>query len=95
MGSYSPAVLVKDAQRHSVRVLPVDVNESDRRCTVGDMPGWPAGDEHRPASCGRLGLTYVGDLRAEAIGRIVEERSRGGKFRSIGEFARRVQLQKK
>ena len=37
MGFYSPAVLVKDAQRHGVRVLPIDVNESDVCCTVFDV----------------------------------------------------------
>ena len=94
MGFYSPAVLVKDAQRHGVRVLPVDVNESDRRCTVSDMAGQSAEAVHRPASCVRLGLMYVGDLRADAVRRIVEERALGGEFRSIGEFARRVRLQK-
>ena len=94
MGFYSPAVLVKDAQRHGVRVLPIDVNESNRHCAVGDLPGPSAAAPHRPASCVRVGLTYVGDLRAEAAARIVEDRARGGKFRSIGEFARRVRLQK-
>ena len=34
MGFYSPAVLIKDAQRHGLRVLPVDVMESDWDCTV-------------------------------------------------------------
>jgi error-prone DNA polymerase len=34
MGFYSPAVLVKDAQRHGLRVLPVDVNISEYDCTV-------------------------------------------------------------
>ena len=82
MGSHSPAVPVKDAQGHGVRVLPVNVNESDRRCTVGDMPDVSAGSAHRPASCVRLGLTYVGDLRAEAAATIVEERSRGDRSRS-------------
>ena len=32
MGFYHPASLVKDAQRHGVRVLPMDVNFSDWRC---------------------------------------------------------------
>ena len=94
MGFYSPAVLVKDAQRHGVRVLAIDVNESDLRCTVGDLPGPSAGAVHRPASCVRLGLMYVRELRAEAAARIVEDRAGSGKFRSIGEFARRVRLQK-
>jgi error-prone DNA polymerase len=34
MGFYAPAILIKDAQRHGLRVLPVDVMESDWDCTV-------------------------------------------------------------
>ena len=41
MGFYSPAVLVKDAQRHGIRVRPIDVQFSDVRCKVED----PAGDK--------------------------------------------------
>ena len=94
MGFYSPAVLVKDAQRHRVRVLPIDVNESGQLCTAVDGPGRPAGAVPRSTPCVRLGLNYVGELRAEAARRIAEDRARGGKFRSIGEFARRVRLKK-
>src|SRR5437763_10657538 len=34
MGFYHPSTLVKDAQRHGVRVLPVDVTRSEWLCTV-------------------------------------------------------------
>ena len=34
MGFYSPATLVKDAQRHGVRVRPIDVNVSSVKCKV-------------------------------------------------------------
>ncbi len=34
MGFYTPAVLVKDAQRHGLRVKPIDVQVSDWPCTV-------------------------------------------------------------
>ena len=34
MGFYPPATLVRDAQRHGVEVLPIDVNLSDARCAV-------------------------------------------------------------
>jgi error-prone DNA polymerase len=34
MGFYSPAILIKDAQRHGLRVLPVDVLRSEWDCTV-------------------------------------------------------------
>lgn len=94
MGFYSPAVLVKDAQRHGVRVLPIDVNESGVRCTVGDKQAGGARPSSGAASRVRLGLMYVGALRAEAAARIAEERHCRGRFRSIGEFARRVRLQK-
>src|SRR5437773_5146853 len=34
MGFYSPATIVKDAQRHGLKVLPVDVMKSEGKCTV-------------------------------------------------------------
>jgi error-prone DNA polymerase len=34
MGFYSPATIVKDAQRHGLRLLPVDVTKSDWNCTL-------------------------------------------------------------
>ncbi len=34
MGFYSPAVLVKDAQRHGLRVRPIDVQRSEWLCTL-------------------------------------------------------------
>jgi error-prone DNA polymerase len=34
MGFYHPSILIKDAQRHGLRVLPVDVTKSDWPCTV-------------------------------------------------------------
>jgi error-prone DNA polymerase len=38
MGFYSPAILIKDAQRHGLRVLPVDVQISNWECTVESPP---------------------------------------------------------
>jgi len=38
MGFYSPATLVKDAQRHGLRLLPVDVTRSEWNCTVEPVP---------------------------------------------------------
>ncbi|PYM03577.1 MAG: error-prone DNA polymerase [Candidatus Rokuibacteriota bacterium] len=34
MGFYHPATLVKDAQRHGLRILPIDVTVSDWLCTI-------------------------------------------------------------
>src|SRR5205085_3219936 len=75
MGFYSPAVLVKDAQRHGLRVLPVDVNVSEWDCAV-------EGEEHFL----RLGLRYIRGLRADAGKRIAELKP----YRNVDELARRV-----
>jgi error-prone DNA polymerase len=57
MGFYHPAVLVKDAQRHGLRVLPIDVNRSEWDCTVEE-------------GCLRLGLLYARGVK-ERTGRAV------------------------
>ncbi len=75
MGFYSPAILIKDAQRHGLRVLPVDVMRSDWNCTL-------EGDGHAL----RLGLRYAKGLRAQAGQAIVAARP----FTSIHDLARRV-----
>ena len=77
MGFYSPSTLVKDAQRHGLRVLPVDVTVSDRLCTIEDRDG---------ALCLRLGLNYVKGLRKAVAEALVKERP----FLSIDELKRRV-----
>jgi error-prone DNA polymerase len=57
LGFYSPATLVKDAARHGVRVLPIDVQRS----------GWICRIEEGQV---RLGFRYVDGLREEAGARI-------------------------
>jgi error-prone DNA polymerase len=57
MGFYHPATLIKDAQRHDVKVLPVDVNKSGWKCR------WEEGGV-------RMGLRFVRGLRAESAARI-------------------------
>jgi error-prone DNA polymerase len=82
MGFYTPAVLVKDAQRHQLRVRPVDVQISQAVCTV----------EHEPdASLSlRLGLNYVRSLKASTAAQLVAARTAAGPFRSVEDVARRV-----
>jgi error-prone DNA polymerase len=41
MGFYPPATLVRDAQRHGVEVLPVDVNLSGAHCVIENVGGRP------------------------------------------------------
>jgi error-prone DNA polymerase len=82
MGFYSPAILIKDAQRHGLRVLPVDVTKSEWQCTL-DFPGpWPPA----PGPCLRLGLRYARGLREEAARAILRVRP----FSSIDDLAFRV-----
>src|SRR3989441_2169344 len=68
MGFYSPATLVKDAQRHGMHARPIDVARSDWRCTVEDDCGFKVL---------RLGLQYVRGLREEAGRAIVRARADG------------------
>jgi error-prone DNA polymerase len=73
-------VLIKDAQRHGLRVLPVDVNISEWDCTI-------EAEEHHL----RLGLRFVRGLRAEAGLAVAAAKP----FSDVDDLARRVpQLRK-
>lgn len=85
MGFYSPATLVKDAQRHGQRFRPVDVLRSDYLCTV---------ETDGKAKYVRLGLNYVTGLNTATARKIEVERKRYP-FTSLRDFMRRVpELQK-
>jgi error-prone DNA polymerase len=85
MGFYSPATLVKDAQRHKQRFRPVDVLRSDYLCTV-EVEG--------KASYVRLGLKYVRGLNTATTRKIEQER-KDKPFTSLRDLVRRVpELQK-
>jgi error-prone DNA polymerase len=47
MGFYSPATIVKDAQRHGLKMLPVDVTKSEWMCTLEAVSGgqWQVANE--------------------------------------------------
>jgi len=82
MGFYSPAVLVKDAQRHGLRVKPIDVQVSDWFCTV----------EHETdgSLSLRMGLGYAKGLRKPAAESLLASRVLDGLFRSAEDLALRV-----
>jgi error-prone DNA polymerase len=84
MGFYHPFTLVKDAQRHGVRVLPVDVTRSQWNCSLE----YEAPDSLESV---RLGLRYVAGLRAAAGQRLVEERGRAP-FGSLADLVERAGL---
>ncbi len=81
MGFYSAAVLVKDAQRHGLRVKPVDVLLSDWNCTLER-------EADRTYSL-RLGLRYVRGMRHSVAAEIERVRALR-RFTNIEELARRV-----
>ncbi|MGE4608000.1 MAG: OB-fold nucleic acid binding domain-containing protein, partial [Myxococcota bacterium] len=87
MGFYSPATLVKDAQRHGVEVRPIDLAHSDWRCTLET----PRHASRQPPL--RLGLRYVDGLRKDT-GLAIEAARANEKFASVSDLARRVTLRK-
>ena len=66
MGFYMPAVIVKDAQRHKLRVKPIDVQISRWECTVEH--------EAEDVLCLRLGLMYVHGLKQSTAEALVQAR---------------------
>ena len=80
LGFYHPATLVKDAARHGVVAMPVEVTRSSWKCTIEIV-------DRRPAV--RMGLRYVTGLREEIALRIESERARR-QFDSIADLTTRV-----
>src|SRR5438067_13749703 len=81
MGFYTPATIVKDAQRHGVKIKPVCVKRSTWNCTV-------VSDDTI-----RLGFCVVSGLRQEHGETLERERARAP-FKSLDDFKRRVELTK-
>jgi len=90
MGFYSAATIVKDAQRHGLRVRPIEVLRSDWLCTIERSTNKDGQD----APGLRIGLRYVHGLRQAAGEALVRERQREF-FTGIDNLAKRVpELQK-
>ncbi|HVM24333.1 MAG TPA: PHP domain-containing protein [Candidatus Limnocylindrales bacterium] len=85
MGFYSPAVVINDAKRHGIRVLPIDVNESawehDTRPDPDSASGWAI----------RLGLRQVKGIDERARETLEAERERGP-YTSVRDFVARTGL---
>ncbi len=79
MGFYPPDTLVHEAQRRGMPVLAPSVVDSAAECRV-----------ESGGSLGvRLGLGYVNGVREHEVRAMVEERERGGGWRSLGDLAGR------
>jgi error-prone DNA polymerase len=81
MGFYTPATIVKDAQRHGLKVKAVCVMKSNWRCTVVEDNTF------------RLGFCVVNGLRQEHAEELVRQRQ-DLQFESLDDFKRRVLLSK-
>ena len=80
MGFYQPFTIIKDAQRHGLKVLPVDVTRSNWECVVAQIGNL----RHL-----RLGLLCVRGLREEAGRAIVRARNQRP-FTSLDDLHHRV-----
>ncbi len=80
MGFYRPPTIVKDAQRHGLKIRPIDVSCSDWPCTL---------EKQKQGFALRLGLRYVKGLRQEVASQIVERRAMRT-FSSIEDLKLRV-----
>ena len=82
MGFYSAAVIVKDAQRHGLRIKPVDILFSDSVCTLER--------EESGSLSLRLGLNYCRSLKTVTASKVVERKRLTGPYRSVDDLALRV-----
>lgn len=80
MGFYHPAVIVKDAQRHGLRVKPIDVMHSNWNCSL---------ERDGAAIILRMGLRYVRGLSQSSAEALVGKRE-SASFVSIDDLAHRV-----
>jgi error-prone DNA polymerase len=96
MGFYRPATIVKDAQRHGLKVLPIDVMKSEWQCTLEESAfstqhsARPVVGRSSSVGCSlRLGLRYTRGLREEAAQALLHQRRRAP-FVSIRDLVHRV-----
>jgi error-prone DNA polymerase len=83
MGFYHPATIVKDAQRHGLKVRPVDATRSFWNCSLEQE------SEDQPTL--RIGLRYVRGLSQSAGEELVHQRACAS-FISVEDLAHRVPL---
>jgi error-prone DNA polymerase len=93
LGFYNAATLVKDAQRHGLHFLPLDINRSDYLFKVeevevrtGSDSDWVLSREKRV----RIGLKFVRGLREEIGKKIEEARNIRGFYINIADLLSRV-----
>ncbi len=78
-GYYSTFAYISEARRMGLKILPPDINRSERHYTGRDNQL-------------RVGLMQLRDLKSATLDRLLEERRRGGSFLSLEEFLARVEI---
>ena len=81
MGFYPPNTLVWDAKRRGIEVLGPDINRSGAHFAVED-------------GAIRTSLAQIRGVGEAALLPLLEERQRGGPFRSLSDFCRRARLRR-
>lgn len=89
LGFYNAATLVKDAQRHGLHFLALDINRSQYLFTVEEVM---TGSEGILDKRVRLGLKYVRGLREETGECIVAEREKNGPYKNVADLIDRVPM---
>ncbi|MFN2530039.1 MAG: DNA polymerase III subunit alpha [Pyrinomonadaceae bacterium] len=86
MGFYQPFTLIKDAQRHGLKILPIDITRSDWPCTIEEYASCTIGSQSFAV---RLGLRYVKGL-SEQSGRAIVKERKVRSFAGIDDVRNRV-----
>ncbi|MEH7849005.1 error-prone DNA polymerase [Rhizobium laguerreae] len=101
MGFYAPAQLVRDAREHGVKILPVDINESDWDCGLEeaafdrnaiDFRHHEMREIIRTRHAVRLGFRQIKGLSTDDMERLVSYRGEG--YSSVRDLWLRSGLQK-
>jgi error-prone DNA polymerase len=99
LGFYSPNTLIRDAIRHNVKVLPIDLAKSQWDCTLEEFDALAASTDdttsnsacHEPFAL-RIGLHYIKSLGIKAKALLEKAWHSGGPFTSAEDVCRRSGL---
>lgn len=81
--------LIADAKLHGIKILPPSVNTSDAGFTIETPPNFKSKDSIGTIRFGLMAIKGVGEGLVRAI---VEARKQGGRFKSLDDFCRRVDM---
>jgi len=97
MGFYAPAQLIQDAERHGVKVLPIELNSSFYDCTLEFPEGYRKPDKHSRLTLEpevRIGFCLAKGLSEPGANAIIEARQ-FGVFINIQDLVFRSGINKK